>query len=124
MDTHSYTHRHTHTHTHSHSQASRGHKHRPSCFLPYSENDGFAVSGSPWRLHGPQQSFFAFRIGIRGLPHPLRGSWESGVIPLPGLLGLWPIIALGARRERYLGVRVGWRVAQRPKAGLLSFNIY
>ncbi|KAB0359212.1 hypothetical protein FD754_003368 [Muntiacus muntjak] len=25
---------------------------------------------------------------------------QSGVIPLPGLLGLWPIIALGTRRER------------------------
>ena len=117
---------HTDTDTliHTHSQASCGHKHRPSCFLPDSENDGFAVSGSPWRLHGPQQSFFAYRVGIRGLPHPLRDLWESGVMPLPGLMGLWPIIALGARRERDIWGRGLGGELQRPKAGLLSFNIY
>ena len=49
--------------------------------------NGFAVSGSPWRLPGPQRSFFAFRVGVapstdrflgvRSHP-PARTSWAFG----------------------------------------------
>lgn len=53
-----------------------------------------------------------------GLPHPQIGSWGLGVTPLPGLLGP---LANHSLRKRYLGVRVGWKVTQRPKTSWPPF---